>query len=92
MEDTNLSFANKKETVTPQNNNEIIYEQYLNNLAEHESKSQQSVSEFESISKQLVIEPQPISQPLIPDEITSHETVVRRTISGRIIKTPSRFK
>ena len=37
-----LSFAKKKETVPPQNNDEIIHEQSLNNLAEHQSKSQQS--------------------------------------------------
>ena len=81
LEDTDSSFANKKETVAPRNSDEIIHEQSLNNLAEHQSKSQQSV-----------IDPQPISHKLVPDEITSDETVVRRPRSGRIIKTPSRYK
>ena len=49
----------------------------LNNLAKHQSKSQQSIPES-----------QPISQQSVPHEITSDKTVVRRTRSGRIIKTP----
>ena len=92
LEDTDSSFANEKETVPPQNNDEIIHEQSLNNLAEHQSKPQQSVPEFQPISQQSVVDPQPISQQSVPDEITSGETVVRRTRSGKIIKTPSRYK
>ena len=57
LEDTDSSFANKKETVAPRNSNEIIHEQSLNNLAEHQSKSQQSD-----------VDPQPISHQLVPDE------------------------
>ena len=57
LEDTDSSFANKKETVAPRNSDEIIHEQSLNNLAEHQSKSQQSV-----------VDPQPISHQLVPDE------------------------
>ena len=49
----------------------------LNNLAKHQSKSQQSIPES-----------QPISQQSVTHEITSDKTVVRRTRSGRIIKTP----
>ena len=92
LEDTNSSFANEKETVPPQSNDDIIHEHSLNNLAEHQSKSQQSVLESQQISQQLVADPQPVSQQLVPDEITSDETVTRRTRSGRIIKTPSRYK
>ena len=54
LEDTDSSFANKKETVPPQNNDEIIYEQSLNNLAEYQSKSQKSVPESQPISHQSI--------------------------------------
>ena len=77
LEDTDSSFANEKETVPPQNNDEIIHEQSLNNLAEHQSKSHRSVSESQPISQQsVVVDPQPIPQQSVPDEITSDETVV----------------
>ena len=82
----------KRKTVPPQNNNEIIHEQSLNKLAEHQSKSQLSVPESQPISQESFVGPQPISQQSVPDEITSDEAVVRRTRSGRIIKTPSRYK
>ena len=88
MEETDSSFANEKETVTPKNIDEIIHEQSLNNLAEHQSKSQQSVPE----SQQSVVDPQPISQESVSDVIASDEKAVRRTRSGRIIKIPSRYK
>ena len=92
LEETDWSFANEKETVTPKNTDEIIHEQSLNNLAEHQSKSQQSVPESPPISQQSVVDPQPISQESVPDEIASDEKAVRRTRSGRIIKIPSRYK
>ena len=67
----------KRKTVPPQNNDEIIHEQSLNNLAEHQSKSHRSVSESRPISQQsVVVDPQPIPQQSVPDEITSDETVV----------------
>ena len=90
LEDTEKET--EKETVPPQNNDEIIHELSLNNLAEHQSKSPQSVPESLPISQQSVIDPQPISLQSASNEITSDETVVRRTKRGRIIKTPSRYK
>ena len=92
MEETDSSFANEKETVTPKNIDEIIHEQSLNNLAEHQSKSQQSVPESQPISQQSVVDPQPISQESVSDVIASDEKAVRRTRSARIIKIPSRYK
>ena len=92
MEETDSSFANEKETVTPKNIDEIIHGQSLNNLAEHQSKSQQSVPESQPISQQSVVDPQPISQESVSDVIASDEKAVRRTRSARIIKIPSRYK
>ena len=37
LEDADTSSANEKEAVPPQNNDKIIHEQSLNNLAEHQS-------------------------------------------------------
>ena len=51
LEDTDSSFANKKETVPPQNNDEIIYEQSLNNLA---NANQNIKSQSQNLNQYLI--------------------------------------